>query len=284
VGLYSSDFNDRGAISPPPVPMIDPDTGQHAWETKDLREDLITIELWKDILDKKSSHDEADDPTLKELAAAYFMRGLSGRNVRKATKWLKVDAPITPANPATPITPTSPTSPAANFPPFIPATRLVTYLRENLPRILIELFQNEDDRPFEQEILNGDHCYTRIFAILLLIEQPWLIVEFLDKPNLSDHSGPFYGENPPPEFPEGANWEEFKKQQWQFFAHSFNRHGRDLKIDSNVPLPFVAVSRISSGGSAHIYKVTVEPEYNAMVCHPNILKSGKQPQSICSLD
>jgi hypothetical protein len=199
----------------------------------------------------------------------------SGRNIRKAIQWLQVEAPITPF---------TPTFPGAKFPPFIPTAQLVAYFQETLRGILIELFPDLDGRPSEHEILNGDHCYTRIFAILLLIDQPSLIVEFLDKPNLSDHSGPFYGDSPPPEFPKGSNWEEFKKQQWQFFAHSFNRHRHNLMIDSNVPLPFVAVSSISSGGSAYIYKVTIEQDYNAMVCHPNILRSEKQPQSICYFD
>ena len=69
--LSDSDFDDHGAISPPPVPIINPDTGQNAWETKDLREDPNITELWRDILDKKLSHGEADS-TLQEFAAAYF--------------------------------------------------------------------------------------------------------------------------------------------------------------------------------------------------------------------
>ena len=178
----------------------------------------------------------------------------TGRIVRETVKWLRHTAPIRLVD---------------NLSPFIPISRLCERFSNDLDDILNELF-DDSERPPNKAILNGGTCFIGIFAILLLIEQPKLILEFLTTRNLSDRQCPFEGGRPA-NFPPDVIWEEFEKQQWQFFPHTFDGHRDDVEIGDDVALPFTQKEKIASGGSANIYKIIVHKDYDSIVSYWAIL-------------
>ena len=106
------------------------------------------------------------------------------------------------------------------------------------------------------------------FAILLLIYEGSLIIQFIRNDGLSDLGMPFRGEAPK-YFPHSslnqadANvFERFKLKQWIFFpAHV---EPRTKHLETEHILPITDIQKLESGGSAETCKIVVHPDYNRL--------------------
>ncbi|KAL8878006.1 MAG: hypothetical protein Q9198_004096 [Flavoplaca austrocitrina] len=106
--------------------------------------------------------------------------------------------------------------------------------------------------------------YLRPFAILLAIGYGIMIRHFVEHRELQDQSLPFTTE--PEGFPKTSTqnlFEAFYKEQWQFCAVPLEYDMRDYLADDYI-LPITAKEQISGGGSAILYKITVDEAYNKL--------------------
>ncbi|KAL8851616.1 MAG: hypothetical protein Q9221_003453 [Calogaya cf. arnoldii] len=145
---------------------------------------------------------------------------------------------------------------------YIPQAVLEKYLiTDRIKTLLHELFENTS-----QSLPNADRVrshYLRPFAILLSIGCGRMIRHFVDH-RLQDTLLPFRLE--PQDFPKSATqnlFEAFRKEQWQFCAVQLEYDMSD-NLDDDYILPITAKEEINNGGSAILYKITVDEAYNRL--------------------
>ena len=145
---------------------------------------------------------------------------------------------------------------------FVPQTRLQSYLSpKRVERLLDVLFPGQDviERPPSRQIIDR---YLRVFSILLCIGHGAFIKHFIRFESLQDTKLPFG--SPPSSFPRSADhnlFEPFQQRQWEFCCPTFIYDMRS-HYESERILPITRRENIASGGSAIIYRICIEEEYN----------------------
>ncbi|KAL8893306.1 MAG: hypothetical protein Q9192_005396, partial [Flavoplaca navasiana] len=133
---------------------------------------------------------------------------------------------------------------------------------ERIKLLLQDLFENANQSPPHAERVRSN--YLRPFAILLAIGYGSMIRHFIEHQELKDQSLPFTTE--PEDFPKTSTqnlFEAFRKEQWQFCAVPLEYDMREHLADDYI-LPITAKEEISGGGSAILYKITVDEAYNKL--------------------
>lgn len=146
---------------------------------------------------------------------------------------------------------------------YIPQAVLQKYLTtDRIKTLLHELFENTSHSLPNSERVRSH--YLRPFAILLSIGCGRMIRHFVDHRGLQDTSLPFTIE--PQDFPKSATqnlFEAFRREQWQFCAVQLEYDMSDDLADDYI-LPITAKDEINNGGSAILYKITVDEAYNRL--------------------
>ncbi|KAL8837659.1 MAG: hypothetical protein Q9176_005576 [Flavoplaca citrina] len=146
---------------------------------------------------------------------------------------------------------------------YISQADLQDYLTtEQIKTLLQELFHNTNQSPPHADQVRSN--YLRAFAILLAVGYGRMIRHFVERRELQDKSLPFPTE--PEDFPKTQNqnlFEAFYKEQWQFCALPLEYDMCDNLRDGYI-LPFTAKQVIADGGSAILYKITVDEVYNKL--------------------
>ena len=146
---------------------------------------------------------------------------------------------------------------------YISQADLRDYLTtERIRSLLWELFENTNQSHPQPEGIRSN--YLRPFAILLSIGYGRMIRHFVEHLKLRDRFLPFYSE--PEDFPKASTqnlFEAFRREQWQFCTVALKYDMRDDLADDYI-LPITAKEKISGGGSAILYKITVDEVYNKL--------------------
>ena len=103
------------------------------------------------------------------------------------------------------------------------------------------------------------------FAILLSINEGSYIREFVEHSELQDSRLPF-PETPPKGFPASSDnklFASFYNQQWIYHPLDLRYRMRG-QIPENVILPIQVQEKLGRGGSANVYKIEVDEEYNKL--------------------
>lgn len=147
---------------------------------------------------------------------------------------------------------------------YIPEAALEDWLTtERIELLLQALFKNSDELTFTAEYVK--RLYLRPFAILLSAGFGPMIRHFVQRPNLEDHFLPF--SVMPREFPKSTTcnlFEAFNRQQWQFCAVRLE-YDMSHFLEDDYILPIIHKEKISNGGSAVLYKIIVDKDYNSLV-------------------
>ena len=146
---------------------------------------------------------------------------------------------------------------------FISEAKLKNYLRDQgrLEAILEEVVDDQH-RPDVRATYIQEH-YLRTFAILLCIGAGHLIWHFSRFPSLQDEKLPHHVL--PAEFPSfpADLFRSFKGAQWQFcppkFRYEMNNHFSEDEI-----LPIIRREELDRGGTAEVYRIVVDEEYNLL--------------------
>ncbi|KAL9635650.1 MAG: hypothetical protein Q9204_002555 [Flavoplaca sp. TL-2023a] len=146
---------------------------------------------------------------------------------------------------------------------YISQADLQDYLTtERIKTLLQELFHNTSQSPPSAERVRNYNL--RPFAILLAVGYGRMICHFDEHRELQDKSLPFPAE--PGNFPKISThnlFQAFRKEQWQFCAVPLEYDMRDDLADDYI-LPITAKEEISGGGSAILYKITIDETYNKL--------------------
>lgn len=149
---------------------------------------------------------------------------------------------------------------------FIPQSKLENYLGSpDRVENLLDAVLNPEERPSVAAEYIRDN-YLRTFAILLCIGQGQWISHFRQHRSLLDDKLPYDTE--PADFPKTFTsdlFTNFKAAQWQFCAMALQYDMKD-RFNPEVILPIRSKTEIGSGGSAVIFKIVVDEEYNSL--HP----------------
>ena len=154
---------------------------------------------------------------------------------------------------------------------YIPSASLNEYFQDSkqVTRLLRAVFGKDTHLPVDAATVAA-YC-PKVFSILLLIGHAHLIQQFVTNENLRDTKLPF--EENCPSFPpltgpvaREAALKQFRAKQWQFSAHVFREHDRniDMRLDSNIILPIQILEPLSPGGTAKLFKVEIDEEYDQL--------------------
>lgn len=164
------------------------------------------------------------------------------------------------------------TNTAATQPPakFIPIGKIETYFRENsyerTKRLLRAVFGS--NAPVSAKDV-ADNC-CRVCCILASINQIRFIGTFFRYPNLRDNRLPFDYGHPPTHFPVDTSkkdfYERFYEEQWKYCAPELCETTSGMQFEEQSILPFISLGIIGGGGSSIVYKATVQPQHDKLVC------------------
>jgi hypothetical protein len=102
----------------------------------------------------------------------------------------------------------------------------------------------------------------RVFAVLVLIEQVWLVKPFREMAFLQDDRLPLEPWNLRGLKDYSITWAlHFYDRQWEVLAPCFSRGTVSRSIDSNIALPFVEDKRIGGGSFGDVYEVSIDQEH-----------------------
>ena len=145
---------------------------------------------------------------------------------------------------------------------YIPRVALDAYLTTGRIRtLLVELFDNTNRAPDADRVRTN---YLRPFAILLSAGFGRWIRHFVDH-RYEDSHLPFSSK--PRNFPQSTTqdlFNEFCKKQWQFCAMQLDYDMSD-HLENDCILPILGKEDIERGGSAILYKITVDKDYNNLI-------------------
>ncbi|KAL8908992.1 MAG: hypothetical protein Q9171_005222 [Xanthocarpia ochracea] len=146
---------------------------------------------------------------------------------------------------------------------YIPHAVLQEYLTTDRIRALLKELLDDPSRSHVTPEKVRTH-YLRPFAILLSSGCGGMIRQFINRQELQDRFLPFFTE--PENFPKSSAknlFEVFRKEQWQFCAVQLEYDMTD-DLATDFILPITAKEEIGDGGSAILYKITVDEVYNKL--------------------
>ena len=147
--------------------------------------------------------------------------------------------------------------------PFIPRSKLEEYFgRHGRVRDLLDVVLDSNHRPAVDPDYVREH-YLQSFAILLCIGAGRFINHFRKYHSLRDQKLPYHTK--PDNFPFTTPdiFEDFKQKQWQFCASKLE-YTMDSCFKEEEILPITHKTPIGEGGSAIIYKIVIEEDYNSL--------------------
>lgn len=100
---------------------------------------------------------------------------------------------------------------------------------------------------------------AKIFSVLILIHQPSLIVNFIEKDELQDRRLPFELQVLEKEIM-NACAREFYEKQWEFTAPEFFRGTLTRVLNENIVLPFIKDEEIGYGSFGIVHEITLHPD------------------------
>ena len=146
---------------------------------------------------------------------------------------------------------------------YIPDAALQDYLTaDRIKALLKELFDSTSVVPPRSELVRQNHLH--VFAILLCADSGRYIEHFMTYQGLRDTCLPFFDK--PIHFPQSGTRDLFKafdKEQWQFCALQLE-YDMNNELARNNILPIIGKEEIGDGGSAVLYKITVDEGYNRL--------------------
>lgn len=159
--------------------------------------------------------------------------------------------------------------------PFVPRSNLKKYFEK--PRQLENLLDavlESHERPAVEATYVREH-YLQSFATLLCIGEGRLIHHFQQYNGLRDQKLPY--RTRPDDFPFTTphKFEDFKKEQWQFCASKLE-YGMNDRFKEEDILPIIRKEEIGGGGSAVIYKIVVDENYNSLRPHGHIIPNRRR--------
>lgn len=134
--------------------------------------------------------------------------------------------------------------------------------RETIEALLDELFRDLEQPAPDADIIMRH--YLRPFAILLSTGSGRMISYFVEHRSLRDHLLPFAIESRI--FPKSTRRDlkkAFCKEQWQFCPVKLE-YNMNHRLENNDILPIVRKEKIGEGGSANLYKIVVDEDYNSL--------------------
>ncbi|KAL8693616.1 MAG: hypothetical protein Q9218_001574 [Villophora microphyllina] len=147
---------------------------------------------------------------------------------------------------------------------YIPESALEAWMTiERITRLLQALFHGSSESAPNPTYVKRN--YLRPFAILLCTGFGRMIRHFVEHPNLRDQFLPFSAE--PPSFPKSTSpnfFSSFNEQQWHFCPVKLE-YDMSHDLGKKYILPIVRKERIGSGGSAILYKIMVDGDYNGLI-------------------
>lgn len=152
---------------------------------------------------------------------------------------------------------------------YLPHHLLKTYFASSqyyhLKKLLSVVYQGEEIPVDPDDVARR---YSSVFCILLFIGKARYIQRFAQSDKLQDSNLPFIH---PEEFPSGADhednqevFERFYQRQWMFCAPELN-YRNERVFDENRVLPMVITDILKPGGSANLYKVVLDKNYNYLL-------------------
>ena len=128
---------------------------------------------------------------------------------------------------------------------------------------LLDAVLDSNQRPAVDPDYVREH-YLQSFAILLCIGQGRFIHHFIKYNSLRDQKLPYHTK--PDNFPFTTPdiFEDFKRGQWQFCASKLE-YKMDSCFKEEEILPITYKDQIGEGGSAIIYKIVIEGDYNSLL-------------------
>ena len=147
---------------------------------------------------------------------------------------------------------------------YIPASSVETFFKEKdrLKATLRVLFPGDEDGP-DADIIQ--RYYIRVFAILLEIGQGNMIARFLQlPPKFRDQSLPF--DQHQEGFPLSSTCDLhalFWEHQWKYCPETMIGN-MGFTMNNESILPFHIEEHVDSGGSADVYKIRVDKDYNQL--------------------
>jgi hypothetical protein len=99
----------------------------------------------------------------------------------------------------------------------------------------------------------------KVFAILVLIEEVWLVKDLMQRYQVLDHGLPLSLETLRNFTVKVAL--NFNETQWQFLAPQFGRSMLTKQIPQEKILPFLKDEKIGEGGFGAIYEISLDPEH-----------------------
>ena len=160
--------------------------------------------------------------------------------------------------------------------PFIPRSNLEEYF--NQPHQLENLLDAvliSQQRPAVDPNYVRTH-YLQSFATLLCIGQGFMIHHFQQYQSLSDLKLPH--RTRPDDFPYTSpdKFNEFKDAQWQFCVPNLE-YNMGVRFKEEDILPIISKEEIGHGGSAVIYKIVVDDNYNSLRPHGHVIPVRSSP-------
>ena len=147
--------------------------------------------------------------------------------------------------------------------PFVPRSNLEKYFeRPRQLENLLDAVLDSHERPAVEAAYVRDH-YLQSFAILMCIGEGRMIYLFQQHNSLRDQKLPY--RTRPDDFPFTIphKFEEFKNAQWQFCAPKLEYSMNDRFKEEDI-LPITRKEKIGEGGSAIIYKIVVDENYDSL--------------------
>lgn len=138
------------------------------------------------------------------------------------------------------------------------------------PGMLESLVESVIPRGLAQDDITAIRSqYLRVFCILLRCRCGSEIQAFIHNINLCDGALPFEMESDFASLSEqlqvasSALFRIFYHQRWEFCPEVL-RYGMDVGLDKNVIIPVSKINKISNTGTAEIYKIVIDEEYNEL--------------------
>jgi hypothetical protein len=103
----------------------------------------------------------------------------------------------------------------------------------------------------------------KIFAILLLIDQPALVANFIDEDQLQDHLLPF-DEKVLGEISSNLEIKEFMEKQGEFLTPTFTIGTFTRFTNDTAALPFTKDSEIGRGHHSNVFEIAIDPEHQVL--------------------
>ena len=148
---------------------------------------------------------------------------------------------------------------------FVPDLQIKEYFQNlsTIRRLLRAVYHDPVFLPVEAEEIRDNH--SKVFFILILIGKGSLITVFSRYDGLGDRCLPFRTpEKPFPSIPTDPDFfPSFYNKQWEFCVPTF-REDMNKDFEGQAILPITQKERLTGGGSASTYKISLHPAYDRL--------------------